>query len=261
MNIYYLKNTFIINKYNKLYFKIIEKAISESRKRLKKCDKNYVYYELHHILPRSIYPEFINLTKNPWNGVLLTAREHFICHKLLCRMFSDRKNKAKMYHAVVRCMHIKTRETIHTSREYEYYSIKASKEHSIFVKGNKYSLGKKWCTNIETGISKQFDKDKIPEGWVLGRNSFRKENNSVSGTSWYHNPLTRETGMFKPTDKIPDGWVKGRLLNNKGKKFYYDPITMKSKRFYPGEEPSGWTPGFGTIMGENHWNFKKRTYK
>lgn len=30
---------------------------------------------------------------------------------------------------------------------------------------------------------------------------------------------------------------------NRGKRFYYDPITQETKRFLPGMEPDGWKPG------------------
>ena len=39
-----------------------------------------MYYEAHHILPRCLFPEFIKDTENI---VLLTAREHFLAHKML----------------------------------------------------------------------------------------------------------------------------------------------------------------------------------
>lgn len=62
------------------YFSLIESALCENRTRKRKTDPNYIYYECHHILPRSLFPELI---KAKDNKVLLTAREHFIAHKLL----------------------------------------------------------------------------------------------------------------------------------------------------------------------------------
>ena len=74
-------------KYSKYYLLIIEKAKSENRKKLKKDNKNYIYYENHHILPSSIYKEYKILKDNPWNGVLLTAKEHYICHTLIWKHY------------------------------------------------------------------------------------------------------------------------------------------------------------------------------
>ena len=49
---------------------------------MKKCG---VYYELHHIIPRSVRSDLANLSKHPDNGVLLTAKEHVLVHRLLCK--------------------------------------------------------------------------------------------------------------------------------------------------------------------------------
>lgn len=254
MNIYLFKHAFIPNKYTETYFKLVEKALSENR------TKGEQYYEIHHILPKSLFPEFKNLSKNKWNSVLFTAREHFIGHKLLIRMIEDKTSRAKMLHAVVRLMHGSKNKT-YTSREYEYYSILASKEHSIFIKGNKYSFGKKWYHNPETLETKSFSPGSEPIGWLLGRANFKKENNSVSGTKWFWNPDTQEKGMFAPGNE-PKDWVLGRgSIASKGKKSYYHPETKETKRFEPGKQPKDWIPGFGTILGENHWNYGKGAYK
>jgi hypothetical protein len=39
----------------------------------------------HHILPRSLYPEFEDFNKNPWNKAILTYREHLIAHYMLAK--------------------------------------------------------------------------------------------------------------------------------------------------------------------------------
>ena len=75
--------------YRKAYMSIISKAIKENRSK-----DNNVYYELHHILPKSLFPLW--KTKKS-NLVLLTAREHFICHKLLTKIYPSKA----MYFALV----------------------------------------------------------------------------------------------------------------------------------------------------------------
>lgn len=89
------------NKYSKIYLAIITKA----QKRISNPDQ---YYEKHHIVPDCF---FINSNRNPKgafllenpnhvnNFVLLTAREHFIVHHLLCYCFSEKQLKCKMQHA------------------------------------------------------------------------------------------------------------------------------------------------------------------
>lgn len=90
---------FISNKYSKCYYNIVSNALQEDRKKLPKNNKNFVYYESHHIIPKSIKPEFKDLKLNPWNKVLLTPKEHFICHLLLTKMLSG-PNKNKMVYAL-----------------------------------------------------------------------------------------------------------------------------------------------------------------
>lgn len=37
----------------------------------------------HHILPRSLFPEYENLTEHPWNCAVLTPDKHYIAHAML----------------------------------------------------------------------------------------------------------------------------------------------------------------------------------
>jgi len=62
--------------YQKIYNQIINKAKQENRQK-----GNVVYYERHHIVPKCL-----GGTEDKKNLVLLTAREHFIAHKLLCEI-------------------------------------------------------------------------------------------------------------------------------------------------------------------------------
>lgn len=95
----YFSSTFLSNKYSKYYYNIINRALQENRKKLPKNDKNSVYYESHHIIPKSIKPEFKDLKLNTWNKVLLKPKEHFICHLLLTKMLSG-SDKNKMIYAL-----------------------------------------------------------------------------------------------------------------------------------------------------------------
>lgn len=63
--------------YERIYNQIIQKAKSELRVRTKEH-----YYENHHIIPRCM-----GGSNNKDNLVMLTAKEHFICHQLLCEIY------------------------------------------------------------------------------------------------------------------------------------------------------------------------------
>jgi hypothetical protein len=65
--------------YQKVYNAIINKAVSENR------DKKHGYFEKHHILPKSL-----GGSNKKSNLVLLTAKEHFLAHRLLVEMYPNR---------------------------------------------------------------------------------------------------------------------------------------------------------------------------
>jgi len=71
--------------YKKIYDQIILRAKSENRV------KNFgTYYESHHIIPRCLGGEGKTREwKTHPNIVLLTAKEHFIAHLLLCEIHPD----------------------------------------------------------------------------------------------------------------------------------------------------------------------------
>ena len=74
--------------YKRIYNEIVQNAKNENR------SKKDRYYENHHIIPKSL-----GGIDEPENLVLLTPREHFICHCLLPK-FTNGKDKSKMIFAL-----------------------------------------------------------------------------------------------------------------------------------------------------------------
>lgn len=70
--------------YQLIYNNIINNALTSNRSKGKD-----VYYERHHIIPKCL-----GGTNDKDNLVNLTAREHFIAHRLLCKIYPD-NNKLK----------------------------------------------------------------------------------------------------------------------------------------------------------------------
>jgi len=94
--------------YKKIYESIIDRA---------KNRKLNSYKEKHHIIPKCI-----GGNDDETNLVELTAKEHFICHLLLCEIYPN-ENKIK-FAAWMMCSMItmtQTRAYIVSSKEYEYY--------------------------------------------------------------------------------------------------------------------------------------------
>jgi len=110
--------------YKRIYNEIIENAISQNRER-----NEETYYESHHILPKSLGGSDDND-----NLVLLTGREHFLCHWLLYRM-NNGDAKMKMGHAFFMMTISSKDQKRNTSRLYEYAKIAKSKATSLQFKG------------------------------------------------------------------------------------------------------------------------------
>ena len=102
-----LKDWCLHNKYYNWYMMIIEKAQNRS---FSDCN---LYCEKHHILPKS-------LLKNN-DTILLTAREHFVCHLLLPKMLKNKQHVTKMQIALHRLVH---------GNKYDVYC-KSSKSYEI----------------------------------------------------------------------------------------------------------------------------------
>jgi hypothetical protein len=78
---------FINNKYTATYYKIIDRARQQNR-----IKKNG--FQAHHIVPKCI-----GGTDDQNNLVLLTYKEHRVCHCLLIKMVDDKNASIKMRHA------------------------------------------------------------------------------------------------------------------------------------------------------------------
>jgi hypothetical protein len=73
--------------HKKIYDRIIERAKSEQR-----IKSHEIYYESHHIIPKCLGGEGKTTEwKTHPNIVLLTAKEHFIVHLLLCEIYPNEK--------------------------------------------------------------------------------------------------------------------------------------------------------------------------
>lgn len=89
---------FIDNKYTKWYYNIINNAFARTN--------NTTYTESHHIIPKSL-----GGSNNPDNLINLTAKEHYICHRLLPRMLVGAQQK-KMQYALYCITHVRNKQQI-----------------------------------------------------------------------------------------------------------------------------------------------------
>jgi len=74
-----------MSKYDKWYYNIVNRA------KLRKLSTD-TYVEKHHVIPKSI-----GGSDSPENLVKLTAREHFICHYLLTKMYTGSQKRKMIF--------------------------------------------------------------------------------------------------------------------------------------------------------------------
>lgn len=161
--------------YQKIYESIILNARNKNRSR---DDGNY--YEDHHIIPKCL-----NGKDEPGNKVLLTAREHFVCHKLLTYIY---KGNYKIYHAFhLMTFMNKTKYEI-TSRDYAY-AIELFRNIPKNHNGEKNPMfGKKQSTESirKNSKSQPYNSKNFPQ-WlknILSEKS-KGKNNGMYGKSFY----------------------------------------------------------------------------
>jgi hypothetical protein len=128
---------FLKNKYTNWYNKIVENA------RLKFYTG---YTEKHHIIPKSL-----GGSNEKGNLVLLSAREHFICHLLLTKMTTG-KNKSKMILAVFKLTGKGKRQESSVIGNSKFYE-KIKTELSLIV--SRQHKGRKRPTRTNEYIAKQ----------------------------------------------------------------------------------------------------------
>ena len=113
---------FIENKYTKWYNSIV--CSNKARDG---------YTETHHIIPKCL-----GGTNDKSNLVVLTAREHFICHWLLTKMVSSKRHRYQMWNALSSMLYwhnpLQTREKI-SSHKYQILKTHISKQKSIKFAG------------------------------------------------------------------------------------------------------------------------------
>ena len=144
--------------YKKIYENIIEKAKNENRQK-----NNGTYYEEHHIVPKCL-----GGTNEEDNLILLSAREHFLCHWLLVKMYD--KDIRLIYAFNSFCM-----KGVNTSKLYEYarqYYIMALKQNEVWKRKMANTMTKKiWLKKEDKSIrvfENELDKF-IKMGYSLGR--------------------------------------------------------------------------------------------
>jgi hypothetical protein len=189
--------------YKKIYEDLISKARSKSRKRFKRNDARYVYYEKHHIVPKCL-----GGSDSKDNLVFLTGKEHFVAHKLLVEIYSEEKS---LIYGLIRMLYSgenHRRDYKISSREYERLKIKNSKLVSERFRGIKLSESHK----------KKISKSHLGIGHTEETKIKLSKSHSGKNSYTYGKPLPKETRdkirQSKLGDKNPMFGKFGELNHN-----------------------------------------------
>ena len=179
------------------------------------CKPINCYTEKHHIIPKSL-----GGSDDKCNIVELTAREHFVCHLLLSKMYPKHSVPwIKMMKAFC-CMmvrHSTTQERVINSRWYAYWKENFSKAQSLHQSGNHNSqYGKVWICNEELRQNKSIkittQDQYLNSGWRLGRvldwDSYFEDKNRIRKNQYnsvcvYHKQTKRYTKIYKSELNTP----------------------------------------------------------
>ena len=160
-----MTDSILNNKYSKIYNQIIEKRKSNL------FDGSY--YEIHHILPKSL-----GGSDDSSNLVRLSAKEHFICHYLLTKMFPENTVPYyKMLNAFIMMKCSSLNQKRYFSNLYSYAREKYAEHKRLSQTGTGNSqYGTCWISNESLELSTRIKLgEPLPFGWVYGRRTWIKK--------------------------------------------------------------------------------------
>jgi hypothetical protein len=207
--------------YQKIYNQLINRA------RLRKL---VGYKERHHIIPICM-----GGTNDKINLIDLTAREHYIAHKLLCEIYPNHHGIIKAFWMMVNKVQSNNQLRIYHVSSREYQLIKElnskiqSEQQKNYIKQNGSPfIGSFWITNSVLNKKVYNDLD-IPIGWYKGRTKFGKSSSEKSKEYiWIKNGVTSKKHHI--TEPIPEGWVRGRYNNSSDNPRYNKQVSDTTKQ-------------------------------
>lgn len=183
------------------YFKLICKRIEQP------LTKDDCYVEEHHIIPKSECG-----TNDAWNLVNLTAREHYVAHKLLYKIYNDEKmalafllmsdrlhnNNSKMYEnakIVARQLQSEGGKKGIAKMTREQRSEAGKKSMAKLTAEQRSERGRKACEKLTF--------EQRSKG---GKKGGKKGGETLKGKKWFNNGIKTVRAF-----ECPNGFTKGRL--------------------------------------------------
>jgi len=181
-----LHSPFLDNKYTRWYMELVSKECNDE------------YTEKHHILPRSMFPQY---AKSKWNIVRLSGRKHFIAHMLLYKMVNKKSLEyGKMLAAAVRMKSFDDKKYVNS---YLYEGARIG--YSNYLKGKPLSEETRRKLSITgKGRIKGPMKEEVKQRMIA-----TKKRNYVPKI-WMNKDGIQTKVVYEQIDKyLNDGWKKG----------------------------------------------------
>jgi hypothetical protein len=195
--------------YKKIYNQLIDRAQSENRQK-----GSGVYFERHHIIPRCL-----GGTNDKINLVLLTAREHYVAHKLLCEIYP---NNSKLHYALWRMMNYQSskheRDYIVSSKEYS----RRKQIHSELIR----ELGKQNNGKINVISEETRNKMKLAK---LGKPRSKETKEKISNTLTGYKQTPETIELRRSKLKGMPGYWKGKQRSDETKEKIRQTLLNKNK--------------------------------
>lgn len=168
--------------YKKIYDRITKRAINRIPQG---------YTETHHIVPKCM-----GGTDNKDNLVELSAREHFICHYLLAKMYNEKTNEWYRLNNAFLMMKASSlnQNRYYNSRLYESLRCSFSEVMRMAQSGkNNSQYDTVWICNPNSGENKKVQKNlPLSEGWFFGRNKTWEQINLENEVKQFFNSIDIE---------------------------------------------------------------------
>ncbi len=225
--------------YLSIYNSIITNSLNSGRRKRKHTDPNYVYYERHHIIPKCV-----GGTDDIGNLVLLTAREHFVAHQLLTKIYPE---EHKLVFALRMLCRNNNKNHIRNNKEYNWIKESVAKTSSISQKGkpgtgNKYQKGHILSIGENNGMH-----GKVHSRETRDKMSEKAQERDSAYYDFLRVPKTKET-----KDKLSLSHRKQnyKLISPDGKEYTFD--TAKDASLFSGVSTSVIVKLAGNRYGFDH---------
>lgn len=198
---------FLDNKYRRIYFDLIQKRIDNP------LYKEKEYCECHHIIPKSL-----GGSDEKSNLVNLTAREHFIAHRLLVKI-TEGTAKRSMWWALHKTLYSRPSEVPLNSRDYENFRI----QWSTYLKENHHSKRiPGWNKKMSEIVTKDWENNEskrisVSKAFSKSHEVRKKENLEA----YYEN---QRNNSKKGGEAIKDKWKNDKEWTEKERKRMSDRV-------------------------------------